>query len=92
MILPIIIMLCLGRFYEIEEFGNYSVAASFMSAMAVFLTFGLGNVVSFETAAIQSKEKSKVSELILVSIISLLIFSIMASASSLSFTLISSMK
>jgi len=76
MILPVIIMLCLGRFYEVEEFGNYSVAASFMGAMAVFLTFGLGNVVSFEIAAIKDKEKPKLSELIVSSVFSLFIFSI----------------
>ena len=76
MILPVIIMLCLGRFYKVEEFGNYSVAASFMGAMAVFITFGLGNVVIFEIAAIKDKEKPKVSELIVSSVFSLFIFSI----------------
>lgn len=76
MILPVIIMLCLGRFYAVEEFGNYSVAASFMGAMAIFLSFGLGNVVSYEIAAIKDKEKPKVSELIISSVVSLFIFSI----------------
>jgi len=36
MILPVAIMLSLGRFYKVEEFGNYAVAASFMGTIAVF--------------------------------------------------------
>ena len=76
MILPIIIILCLGRFYSIEEFGNYSVAASFMSAVAVIVTFGLGNVISFEVAAIDSKDKGKIANMLFSGIIALSVFSV----------------
>jgi O-antigen/teichoic acid export membrane protein len=75
LILPIVIILCLGRFYSIEEFGNYSVAASFMSAIAVILTFGLGNVVSFEIAATNTKDNFKLANILFSGIIVLLIFS-----------------
>jgi O-antigen/teichoic acid export membrane protein len=75
MSVPVIIAFSLGRFYEIEEFGHYSVATSFMSAMAVFLTFGLGNVISYEIAAIKGEDKAKISGLIVSGIKALLIFS-----------------
>jgi len=75
MILPIVIILSLGRFYKVEEFGNYAVAASFMGTIAIFLTFGLGNVVSFEIATISDRNKSKISELIISSLIALAVFS-----------------
>ena len=75
MILPIVIILFLGRFYKVEEFGNYAVAASFMGTIAIFLTFGLGNVVSFEIAAVSDRNKSKMSGLIISSFIALAIFS-----------------
>jgi len=75
MILPIAIILSLGRFYKVEEFGNYAVAASFMSTVAIFLTFGLGNVVSFEIAAVPNRNKSEISKLIISSFIVLAIFS-----------------
>jgi len=76
MILPIVIILSLGRFYEVEEFGNYSVAASFMGAMAIFLTFGLGNVLSYEIAALKDKDRTKISGFIITGIIALVIFSV----------------
>ena len=38
MIFPVVIILSLGRFYKVEEFGNYAVAASFMGTIAVFQT------------------------------------------------------
>lgn len=74
-ILPIVIILSLGRFYEVEEFGNYSVAASFMGTIAIFLTFGLGNVISFEIAAVSERDKSQVPVLIISSLIALAVFS-----------------
>nr|WP_320017312.1 oligosaccharide flippase family protein [uncultured Desulfobacter sp.] len=75
MILPIAIILSLGRFYDVEEFGNYAVAASFVGTIAIFLTFGLGNVVSFEIASLSDNNKSKISELMFSSFVALAIFS-----------------
>lgn len=75
MILPIVVILSLGRFYEVEEFGNYSVAAAFMNAMAVFLTFGLGNVISYEVAAVKSEDKTIISSILYSGILALLVFS-----------------
>jgi O-antigen/teichoic acid export membrane protein len=77
LILPVVIILCLGRFYEVEEFGNYSVATSFMSAIAVILTFGLGNVISFEVAEITDKDNDKITRIIFSGVIVLLLFSIL---------------
>lgn len=74
LILPIVIMLTLGRTYSIEEFGNYSVAASFMGIISIFLTFGLGNVVSFEVASISSNGIDKISSLLISSLIILFCF------------------
>ena len=76
MILPIVVILSLGRFYKVEEFGNYSVAAAFMSAMAIFLTFGLGNVISYEVAAVKSENKMVISAILYSGILALLVFSI----------------
>jgi O-antigen/teichoic acid export membrane protein len=76
MIFPVIIILFLGRFYEVEEFGNYSVAASFMSAMSIFLTFGLSNALSYEVAAIERENKEKISTLIFSGVTSLFILSL----------------
>jgi len=77
-ILPVVIILSLGRYYKVEDFGNYAVAASFMGTVAIFLTFGLGNVVSFEIASVSDRSKSKISELMFSSFIALAIFSVVS--------------
>lgn len=76
MVIPVIIILSLGRFYSVEEFGIYSIATSFMGAFGIFLTFGVANAVSYEAAVIDKEAKKKMSGLILSGVIVLAIFSI----------------
>ncbi|MDL1967376.1 MAG: oligosaccharide flippase family protein [Deltaproteobacteria bacterium] len=76
MAIPVIIILSLGRFYSVEEFGIYSVATSFMGAFGIFLTFGVANAVSYEAAVIDKEAKKKMSGIIVSGVIVFASFSI----------------
>ncbi|MFX0203154.1 MAG: oligosaccharide flippase family protein, partial [Candidatus Hodarchaeota archaeon] len=76
MAVPAIIILLLGRFYRVEEFGAYSVATSFMAAFSIFLTFGVASSVSYEIAAIDGGQKSKITGFLLSGFAVFALFSI----------------
>lgn len=76
---PVIIVILVGRYYSPSDFGVYSVAVSFMSVFAIFLSLGLGRVVTFEVAHLNSFDRKQIPPFIGNAVASFLIISVFGS-------------
>lgn len=78
MLIPVIIVILIGRLYSTEEFGRYAVALSFMGVLGLFLTFGVSHVAGYEIASIKPnplKQPDRIKEILKACITILLFFS-----------------
>jgi O-antigen/teichoic acid export membrane protein len=77
MIIPFLILMMIGRFYPVAEFGRYAIATSFMGTVAILFNLGISNTVSFEIAVIDRQAKAQIAEVLNVGSVCFAIFSLL---------------